>query len=203
MGVLDQPDLVFLLLMVGLAGIALEAVSPGTIVPGVVGVISLLLAVPGLIALPIGWIGVVLLFVGIGLFVVEAMVGGYGIPAGGGIVAFAAGGVLLFDSPDPSQQTTAALAIGTAIVIAGGCALIARRVRGAQAAPVATGVPALRGQRGRARGDVSPLGGHVSVNGEIWEARTVRGTIPTGSPVHVVDVDPAELTLTVESGGSS
>ena len=67
MGVLDQPDLVFLLLMVGLAGVALETVSPGAIVPGAVGVVSLALAIPGLIALPIGWLGVVLLLVGVGL----------------------------------------------------------------------------------------------------------------------------------------
>lgn len=203
MGVLDQPDLVFLLLMVGLAGVALETVSPGAIVPGAVGVVSLVLAIPGLIALPIGWLGVVLLLVGVGLFVVEAMVGAYGIPAVAGVAAFAAGGVLLFDSPYPSQQTSPALAIVTAIAIAGGCALLARRVRRARMAPVATGVPALMGRGGHARADVSPLGGHVFVNGEIWEARTRRGTIPAGAPVRVVDVDAADLTLTVESGGSS
>lgn len=203
MGVLDQPDLVFLLLMVGLAGVALETVSPGAIVPGVVGVAALALAVPGLIALPIGWLGVVLLLVGVGLFAVEAMVGGYGVPAVAGIAAFAAGGVLLFDSPYPSQQTSPALAIITAVAIAGGCALLARRVRRAQEAPVATGIPALMGQSGHARADVSPLGGHVFVNGEIWEARTTRGTIPAGAPIRVTGVDPAGLTLTVESGGFS
>lgn len=197
---LDQPDLVFLLLMLGLAGLALEAVNPGGIVPGVVGVVALVLAVPGLITLPIGWMGVVLLLVGVGLFVIEALVGGYGVPAVAGIAAFAAGGVLLFDSPFPSQQTTPALAIVTAVVIAGGCALVARRVRRARVAPVATGAGAMVGMRGSARGDVGPLGGHVQVNGEIWEARTARGTVRHGAPVRVVEVHPDDLTLVVEQG---
>lgn len=200
MGVLDQPDLVFLLLMLGLAGVALETVNPGGVVPGVVGVLALLLAVPGLIALPIGWLGVVLLGVGIGLFVIEAVVGGYGIPAAAGVVSFAAGGVLLFDSPVPAERTTPALAVLTAVVIAGGCALVARRVRRAQAAPVTTGAGAMVGMTGRARGDVSPLGGHVQVNGEIWEARTTRGTAPHGAPVRVLEVRTDDLMLIVDQG---
>ena len=201
MGVLDQPDLVFLLLMVGLAGLALEFVSPGSVVPGVVGAVALLAAVPGLIALPIGWLGVVLLLVGIGLFVIEAVVTAYGIPAIAGVVSFAAGGVLLFDSPYPSERTTPALAVLTAVAIAGGCALVGRRVRRARSAPVATGATAMQGLAGTARADVSPLGGHVAVNGEIWEARTERGTIPAGGAVRVVEVQPADLTLIVEPGG--
>jgi membrane-bound serine protease (ClpP class) len=199
--VLDQPDLVFLLLMLGLAGLALEAVNPGGIVPGVVGVIALALAVPGLIALPIGWMGVLLLGIGVALFVIEVLVGGRGIPAAAGIAAFATGGVLLFDSPDPAQQTTPALAVLTAVAIAGGCALVARRVRAARGARVVTGAAAMVGMGGSARGDVSPLGGHVQVNGEIWDARTARGTVRNGAPVRVVEVNADELTLVVERGG--
>lgn len=198
---LDQPDLVFLLLMLGLAGLALEAVNPGGIVPGVVGVIALALAVPGLIALPIGWMGVLLLGIGVALFVIEVLVGGRGIPAAAGIAAFATGGVLLFDSPDPAQQTTPALAVLTAVAIAGGCALVARRVRAARGARVVTGAAAMVGMGGSARGDVSPLGGHVQVNGEIWDARTARGTVRNGAPVRVVEVNADELTLVVERGG--
>jgi membrane-bound serine protease (ClpP class) len=199
--VLDQPDLVFLLLMLGLAGLALEAVNPGGIVPGVVGVIALALAVPGLIALPRGWMGVLLLGIGVALFVIEVLVGGRGIPAVAGIAAFATGGVLLFDSPDPAQQTTPALAVLTAVAIAGGCALVARRVRAARGARVVTGAAAMVGMGGSARGDVSPLGGHVQVNGEIWDARTARGTVRNGAPVRVVEVNADELTLVVERGG--
>lgn len=201
LGVLEQPDVVFLLLMLGLAGLALETVNPGGLVPGILGLVALALAVPGLIALPIGWLGVVLLLVGVGLFAIEALVGGYGVPAVAGVAAFAAGGVLLFDSPLPSEQTTPWLAVLTAVVIAGGCALVAQRVRRARAAPSATGAGAMRGMSGTARGDVSPLGGHVQVNGEIWEARTARGTVPHGRPVRVVDVNAADLTLVVEQGG--
>ncbi len=197
---LDQPDLVFLLLMLGLAGLALEVVNPGGIVPGVVGVIALLLAVPGLITLPIGWLGVVLLLVGVALFVIEVLVGGHGVPAVAGIAAFAAGGVLLFDSPDPAEQTTPALAVLTAVGIAGGCALVGRRVRAARLRPVVTGAAAMVGMAGSARGDVSPLGGHVQVNGEIWDARTARGTVHHGAPVRVVQVHPDDLTLVVEQG---
>lgn len=197
---LEQPDLVFLLVMLGMAGLGLEAVHPGGIVPGVLGVVALALAVPGLIALPIGWMGVVLLAVGAGLFAIESLVGGYGVAAVAGIAAFAAGGVLLFDSPSGSQQTTPGLAVGTAVIIAGGCALVARRVRVARAAPVAVGAGAMVGMKGSARGDVSPLGGHVQVNGEIWEARTARGTVRHGGTVRVVEVHPDDLILVVEQG---
>jgi membrane-bound ClpP family serine protease len=66
---------------------------------------------------------------------------------------------------------------------------------------VVTGAAAMVGMGGSARGDVSPLGGHVQVNGEIWDARTARGTVRNGAPVRVVEVNADELTLVVERGG--
>lgn len=201
LSVLNQPDVVFVLLMLGLAGLGFEAYNPGGIVPGVLGAVALLLALPGLVGLPVAWTGVVLLLVGVALFVVEVLIGGYGVAAAAGIVAFIAGGLTLFDSPYPSERTTPVVVVISAVVIGGGFWAVARWGRLARAEPVTTGAAAMVGEIGRARGDVSPLGGHVFLNGEIWAARTYRGTVVDGRPVRVTEVHADELTLVIEPGG--
>ena len=102
--VVTDPNLVFLLLILGIAGIAFEVFNPGAIVPGVVGAISLLLALAGLAVMPFTWIGVILILLGIGLFVGETQVGGLGVFTVGGVVALALGGAFLFDSSDPGAH---------------------------------------------------------------------------------------------------
>lgn len=194
-----DPDLVFLLLLLGVAGLAFEIFHPGAIVPGVLGAISLLLAIAGLSVLPFTWIGLALILLGLGLFVGETQAGGLGVLTIGGVVAMGLGGALLFDSSDPGLTTSPWLTATMAVLIAAAFVVSARLVLKARRRPVTTGGAEMVGETGTSREDVTTDGGLVSVNGEIWSARAPNGvTIPAGAPVRVVRVHPDDLTLTVE-----
>ncbi len=197
--VLTDPNLVFFLLLLGLAGIGFEIFNPGAIVPGVVGGISLLLALAGLTVLPFQWAGIALLVLAVALFVAETQVGGVGALAVGGIVALALGGAFLFDSDDPALEPSTGVVVATAAVVGGAFAVAARVALRARRRPALTGGGELVGEVGRARGAIGPGGGSVLVNGEIWSARPVAGVeIPPGGQVRVVTVHRDDLTLTVE-----
>jgi membrane-bound serine protease (ClpP class) len=197
--VLTDPDLVFLLLLLGLAGVGFEIFNPGAIVPGVVGAISLLLALAGMTALPFQWAGIALLVLAVALFLAETQVAGFGVLALGGIVALALGGAFLFDSDDPALEPSPGLVVVTAAVVGGAFAVAAHLVLRARRRPSLTGGAELVGEVGRARGSVGAGGGSVLVNGEIWAARPVGGVeIPAGGEVRVVTVHRDDLTLTVE-----
>lgn len=195
--VLTDPNLVFLLLLLGLAGIGFELFNPGAILPGALGAISLLLALGGMSVLPIDWLGVALIVLGVGLFVAETQVGGFGALALGGVVALGLGGALLFDSDDPGLVTSPWIAGGIALAVGGTFLVAARLVLRARRSPVVTGT--LVGETGVAREAIGPGGGHVFVNGEIWTARSADGAeVPEGAAVRVVRVDEDDLSLTVE-----
>ena len=197
--VLTDPNLVFLLLLVGLAGVGFEIFHPGAIVPAVVGAISLLLALAGLTVLPFQWTGVALLVLGVALFIAETQVAGFGVLAIGGIVALALGGAFLFDSDDPALEPSTGVVVATAAVVGGAFAVAAHLVLRARRQPSSTGGAELVGEVGRARGTIGPGGGSVLVNGEIWSARPLAGVeIPAGGEVRVVTVHRDDLTLTVE-----
>jgi membrane-bound serine protease (ClpP class) len=197
--VLTDPNLVFFLLLIGLAGVGYEIFNPGAIVPGVVGAISLLLALAGLTVLPFTWAGIALLVLAIGLFVAETQVGGIGALAVGGVVALALSGAFLFDSDDPALRPSLWVVLLVALVIGGAFACAARLVLRARARPAATGGAELVGEVGTARTGIGPGGGPVLVNGEIWRARAPEGVaIPAGGEVRVVSIHPDDLTLTVE-----
>ncbi|MBJ7455880.1 MAG: nodulation protein NfeD [Thermoleophilia bacterium] len=197
--VVTDPNLVFLLLILGIAGIAFEIFNPGAIVPGVVGAISLVLALAGLAVMPFTWIGVILILLGIGLFIGETQVGGLGVFTVGGVVALALGGAFLFDSSDPALTTSPWIAVVIAVLAAAAFVASARLVLRARRRPVTTGGAEMIGEIGTTRGGVTALGGQVSVNGEIWSARTADGvTLPPGTAIRVVRVHPDDLTLTVE-----
>jgi membrane-bound serine protease (ClpP class) len=197
--VVSRPDVVFLLLLLGLAGIGFELYNPGSVLPGLIGLMSLLLAIAGMTVLPVTWLGVALVLLGVALFVAETQVGGVGLLAVGGVIAFSLGGVFLFDSDDPGLEASPWIAVAVAVVVGGAFVASARLVRRARQSPVTTGRAAMIGQIGVARQELGPGGGHVSVNGEIWSARTADGTpVPEGSEVRVVRVHPEDLSLTVE-----
>lgn len=194
-----DPNLVFLLLLLGIAGLAFEIFHPGALVPGILGAISLLLAVAGLSVLPFTWIGLALIVLGLGLFVGETQAGGLGILTIGGVVAMGLGGALLFDSSDPGLSTSPWLTGTMAVLIAAAFVVSARLVLRARRRPVTTGGAEMVGETGTSREDVTDGAGLVSVNGEIWSARAADGvTIPAGAPVRVVRVHADDLTLTVE-----
>jgi membrane-bound serine protease (ClpP class) len=197
--VLTDPNLVFFLLLVGLAGVGFEILHPGAIVPAVVGTISLLLALAGLTVLPFQWAGIALVVLAVALFIAETQVAGFGVLALGGIVALALGGAFLFDSSDPALEPSTGVVVATAAVVGGAFAVTAHLVLRTRRRPTLTGGAELVGEVGRARGTIGAGGGSVLVNGEIWSARAAGGVeIPAGGEVRVVTVHRDDLTLTVE-----
>ncbi len=182
-----DPNIAFVLLLIGVYGILFEFWNPGSFVPGIVGGISLLLALAALSVLPVQMAGVGLLLLGIALMVAEAFTPGLGILGIGGLAAFAAGAFFLFDPAAADFDLRVAwpvliAATGvSALLLVGvlGAAMGARRrrvVSGAEAMLGAEGeVVAWNGREGRVR-----------VLGELWTARAARPLEP-GTPVKVTE----------------
>ena len=191
---ITNPSLVLILGMIGFYGIILEFYNPGSLVPGTVGVICLLLAGYALQLLPVNYAGLALLVVGIGLMVAEAMSPSFGILGSGGIVAFTMGGLLLFDSDVEAFRVGWPVLLSIGVVTAGFIIItisIALRMRKRE---VTTGVEQIIGSEGVVLADSNGQG-QVRVSGEIWEARS-ESPLSRGDKVVVTAVD--GLLLSVE-----
>ncbi len=183
--VLD-PNVALILALAGLLGMYVEVTHPGMVLPGVVGAISLILALFAFNMLPVSWAGAALILLAIALFVLEATVTSHGILALGGIVAMIAGGLMLVQGPIPQLRihfsTTLAVAIPLAIITV----VLVRLVYLSHQKKSITGEEGMIGEEGIAKTDVH-LQGKVLVHGEYWNASSHR-PIPAGTRVRVVRV---------------
>jgi membrane-bound serine protease (ClpP class) len=193
---LADPRIAFILFAIGALCVYFEFQHPGAIVPGVVGAISVVLALYGFHMLPINMLGVVLILVAIGLFVVEAKVGGFGVLGLGGIVAAVIGCLILIDVPNPELRLPPKLVLAVVIPFGVIFTFILRLAMKARRAKVATGTSGMIGLTGRAETAIAPEG-IVFVHGELWKARS-QMSIALGESVRVTGVD--GLTLEVEGG---
>ena len=193
--VLIDPNVIALMLSLGLVGILVELWNPGLILPGTVGVISLLVGLYGLQVLPVSAAGVLLMLFATGLFVAEAFVASHGALALAGAVTFVIGALMLFDPAGPAYQVS----IWTALAIAGTLALLLgvalTRVVKARRSPVEVGIDTMVGGEGVVRRD-----GWVAVSGELWRARSTDGTILV--PGEHVTVESVEDDLELVVGSS-
>jgi membrane-bound serine protease (ClpP class) len=187
LALLTNPNVAFILMLIGVYGLILEFFNPGAVAPGLVGTICLLLALYALALLPINFAGAALVLFGIALMVAEAHIGAFGALGVGGIAAFVIGALLMFPSQAPgfalSRGVVAGAVIGSAVVLllVLGFALRSRR------RPVVTGGEALIGADGEAV-SWQDGEGRVRVQGEIWLARS-DGPLAAGSRVKVVARD--------------
>ncbi|MDH7511801.1 MAG: nodulation protein NfeD [Clostridiales bacterium] len=183
---ISNPNLAYILLMLGLLGLYFEFSNPGAILPGVLGAISLLLAIFSFQILPINYVGLILILLAIGLFILEVKVQSYGILSVGGIIAMVLGSIMLIDAPvpelRPSLKFVLPMAIGLSLIFLFLVFLVVR----AHAKKVHTGKEGLIGEVGIARTDLRPEG-KVFVHGELWNAESST-EIPKGSRVRVVAV---------------
>lgn len=186
LGVLTNPTLAYILLLIGIFGLVFEGLHPGGVLPGVVGAIALLLALYAFHLLPVNFAGLALIVLGIILFVAETFVSSYGTLSIGGLAAFIFGSIILMNTDVPGFQVSRGLigGIGTAaaLIIAATLWIAIRAHR----RPVVSGAEEMVGARGRALADFSAAGaGTVRIHGETWSARS--GTpIRTGDAVRVV-----------------
>jgi membrane-bound serine protease (ClpP class) len=198
LNVITDPNVAYVLMMLGMLGLFFELSNPGVVLPGVIGGISLILAFFALQTLPINYAGLLLMLFGVVLLIAEIKVVSHGVLAIGGIVALALGSIMLFDAPELDLRVSWTVIVPTVAVTAAVFLFMVGAGLRALASRSAVGAPALLGQTGVAREPLAPEG-QVLVQGELWRA-VARGTpVEQGARVRVVDVK--GLTLTVEKAG--
>ncbi|MGB5626926.1 MAG: nodulation protein NfeD [Woeseiaceae bacterium] len=199
LGIISNPEIVLLLGLIGLYGLMYEGWNPGAIVPGVVGVICLLLAAYALQVLPVNYAGLALIFLGIALMIAEAYAPSFGALGIGGIAAFVFGSIMMFDSEIPGFGISLTFVIGIALIFALLIIwmlgyLVKLRRRGA-----VSGVESIVGGIATATEDFSGVG-MVWLEGESWHARS---SVPISKNQQVVVRAMDGLILDVEPVASA
>jgi len=166
---LSNPNIAYILMMIGLVGLYFELAHPGAIFPGVIGGICLILAFFAFRTLPVNYAGILLILLGVFLFVAEIKIASYGLLSMGGIVSLAIGSIMLFDSPAPFLRASLAVIIPTVLVTGGFFAVAVTYALKAQMAKPTTGSEGLVGEIGVVKTRIAPEG-KVFVHGEWWNA---------------------------------
>ncbi|MDY6839409.1 MAG: nodulation protein NfeD [Thermodesulfobacteriota bacterium] len=188
---LSDPNIAYLLMMIGLAGLYFELSHPGAIFPGVIGAISLILAFFAFQTLPVNYAGMLLIGLAIVLFVLEMKVTSYGLLSLGGVIALFLGSLMLFDGSAPGVRLAWRVMIPTVVMISGFFILVAGLVFRSQVSKPRTGDKGLIGEIGIVRSRLAPEG-KVFVHGELWNA-VASATIESGAKVRVVGVERLKL----------
>ena len=184
---IGNPNIAYLLMLLGLAGLYFELSHPGAVFPGVIGGISLILAFYALQALSVNYAGVLLIILGAILFLLEIKVASYGLLSVGGITCLILGSIMLFDTEGSGVRVAWSVLIPSVAVISGffiGVATLAMR---AYLSRPRTGHEALIGEIALTKEALAPQG-KVFVHGELWNA-VADNTIPAGTQVEVVGVE--------------
>lgn len=194
LAVITNPTVAYGLMLIGIWGLLLEGYNPGAVLPGVAGSICLLLALFAFQVLSVNYAGLALVVLGIGMIVAEFFFPAYGSLGIGGLIAFIAGSLILFDSDVPGMRVgrglIAAFATAGGLVIAGIVYLATRSLR----RPVVTGTRGMIGASAEVIGDF-PGTGRVRYGGELWQARS-QVPLRAGERARIVKVE--GLTLWVE-----
>ena len=172
--VISDPNIAYILLLVGIYGLIFEFSSPGAVLPGTVGVICLLLALFSFQILPINYAGLALILLGIVLMTAEALVPSFGVLGLGGIAAFIVGSIILIDTDVPSYGINQGLIAGFTLSTVAFFMLALGMVFKARHNPIVSGKEEMIGMECEAMESFNNKG-HVRVHGEIW---TARSTIP-------------------------
>lgn len=200
---LSDPNIAYIFLLLGMYGLIFELYNPGSILPGVVGVISIILAFYSLHTLPVNYAGLALIIVGIILFLLEIKITSYGLLSVGGIVSLFIGSLMLIDSPSSLEFVAISWGVIIPAVLCTAAFFLFAVGMGlrAQMRKPTTGVEGLVGETGTAITDLAPEG-QVRVHGELWKAAAESGKIRRKEAIQVVSVQ--NLTLVVrKSPGAS
>ncbi|MEJ5377521.1 MAG: nodulation protein NfeD [bacterium] len=190
---LSNPNVAYILLMIGLAGLYFELAHPGSIFPGVIGGISLILAFYALHTLPINYAGVMLILLSIVFFIAELKVSSYGLLTLAGVVSLTLGSIMLFNAPGAYQKLAWKVLIPTVLAVSGFFAVVATLAFKAYMRKPVAGSRGMIGEKGSAMSRIAPRG-RVFVHGEIWDAMSEE-PIEEGQRVEVTGIQ--GLTLQV------
>jgi membrane-bound serine protease (ClpP class) len=193
---LSDPTIAYILMTVGVYGLIYELASPGAILPGVAGVLALVLALYSLGTLPVNYAALVLIGFGFILMIADVtLTPGVGALAAGGLLSLLIGSLLLLYSLPPYLTLSPFAVAGVVGTTAAFFLIVIRGVVRVSRRPPVMGGSAMVGQRGVARSEVQTSGGMVFVGGELWRARASSGQIASGDAIEVVGLD--GLTLVV------
>jgi membrane-bound serine protease (ClpP class) len=184
---ISNPNVAYILMMIGLAGLYFELSNPGAILPGVLGGICLILAFYAFQTLPINYAGFLLIILAIILFILEIAVVSYGLLSVAGIISLTLGSLMLFDSPLPYMRVSLSVIIPTVILVSAVFILaISFAVKATLSKPI-SGEEGLIGEIGIAETPISPEG-RVFIHGELWRAESEE-PIKKKEKVEVVKVE--------------
>ena len=181
--IISSPNVAYILMMLGLVGLYLELSNPGLILPGVIGSISLILALYAMQTLPINYAGLLLIILGVVLFIAEVNVMSYGLLSISGAISIFLGSIMLIDSDDPAMQISKMIlypTLGMTFLLSIGSIYLAKK---AHQLRTTTGMEGLLGEVGVVKETLNPEG-RVLVHGEIWNAKSDI-TISDGEKVSV------------------
>lgn len=188
---ISDPNISYILLLVGLAGLYFELSTPGAILPGVIGGISLLLAFFGLSTLPVNYTGILLIIFGVILFIAEIKVMSHGMLTVGGIISLVLGSLLLFDTPEPALRLSFQVLVPAIIVASGFFMVVIWLAVKAQLRRHFSGAEAMIGAEAKVMKDIDNEG-EVFLMGEYWKAISEE-PVKKGARVKIIRVDGLKL----------
>ena len=194
--ILSDPNIAYIFMMLGTLGLMFELYNPGSIAPGVIGVISLILAFYSLHTLPVNYAGLALIIVGIILFILEIKIASYGLLTVGGVISLLLGSIMLIRSESALEFIHLSWGVVIPTVLCTAAFFIFAIGMGirAQRKKPTTGVEGIIGEEGEVIADINPVG-QVRVHGEIWKATSSEGRLPAGTKVKVERVENLQLNV--------
>jgi membrane-bound serine protease (ClpP class) len=187
LAVIGDPNIAYLLMMLGFMGLFFELSTPGVILPGVIGAISLILAFFAFQTLPVNYAGVLLILLALILFIAEIKIVSHGMLTVGGVLAMILGSLLLFDSPEPYLKVSLSLILTTVILVTGFAVFVIRKAVAVHRKKPVSGKEGLIGEKGYADSEIKPEG-KVQIRGEYWDAWS-DAPISQGEKIIVVSVE--------------
>ncbi|PYM69074.1 MAG: serine protease [Candidatus Rokuibacteriota bacterium] len=194
LALITDPNIAYILMMVGMLGIFFELSNPGVVLPGVIGGISLILAFFAFQSLPINWAGLLLILFGVALLIAEIKIASHGVLTIGGVVSMVLGSFMLYEAPEAGFRVSWTVILPTVGASAGLVVWAVSAGVRAMMRPPTTGAAGMIGQHAVVRAALDPEG-QVQLDGELWRAVAEDAPVPAGETVRVTGVD--GLTLRV------
>ena len=185
LNILSDPNITYIILMLGFYGLMFELYNPGSILPGIVGVICLVLALYSLNTLPINFAGLALILFALLLFILEIKIASHGVLAIGGVVSLLLGSMMLIrrDAGAIGQLSWTVIISTTIVTTLFFLFIIGMGLKAQRLKPV-TGTESMMGEIGEAKEELNPLG-MIFLHGELWQAESLSGAIHPGEKIRV------------------
>ena len=190
LSIIANPNLAYMLMMLGILGIVVEVQNPGLIFPGVLGAMSILIALYAMQTLPINYAGLGLIVLGILFLILEVNIVSFGMLTVAGLTSIVIGSIMLFDSDDDLYRVSLELVISTSLVAGLTMLLIFYKAAESMRKKPVSGSQKLLTETGVTRTEVTENAGSIFIHSEIWQARSYgKNTIPKDSNVKIVSRD--------------